>query len=583
MKTTPSTDALIEGLQSFAQTVDGVPTIREMRIDGPYSPYYYKDEFGSWHQALRRAGIQPTHGFPRDVSRPALIEELQNVAEQADRPPRRRDVDEYGEYDYTLYDEEFSSFIHALKEADIEPDEKQYRFSSVETPDHKQGSANIEKLRQDGPTPGTDLSNGVSAKDRELGIWKFGITSGTTTPADPIYYLNNDHAPELVLRRFFQHNPDVLEYRSPHGIKMEIADHKPSWKDIGQDIVDELVESGLFPDDEFEHLVIIHCAGNQTFQTCAHQSITSPVDTHQLPIENVDVEGARPLWGFPREHKAIWEALSTADGLLFSTRDGVYTHYVPVGTTIENQDVMTELWVKYEDGIRSGGIDKPWPYLVVGETVHEFNLPAEELSEVLDDPVPNAGVKLFDETATTSLQNRHGGFEPFLRNRDSATDQSASIDLPDDATPNDVVTFLLEIPLADYPFETAQSQLETVDKDVRTEGFREGIYEIYSGCAVCGRLLEAPDGDFDLHATHILPASANGPDVLQNGLGLCSRHRWAFEHDWFEITTEYEIQVHEHTELEGYDEMRQHQGQRLYLPNDESHQPHPHYFTKRYQ
>lgn len=197
MNTAPPADELIEGLQAYAEEIDGIPTVRGMRSDGPHSPYYHKQEFGSWHEALQAAGIEPTHGVVPDVDREELLTELRQVQQVVERPPRRRDIEEYGEIPYELYTDEFSSFIYALEEAGITPDEKQYRFSSVETPEEYQGSENIEVLRENGPTPSNELPHGVSTNDRKLGSWKFHVSSGATHTADPIYYIDGEHAPEL--------------------------------------------------------------------------------------------------------------------------------------------------------------------------------------------------------------------------------------------------------------------------------------------------------------------------------------------------------------------------------------------------
>lgn len=180
MDTTPSKENLIKGLKSFAEEIDSVPTVRGMNNEGPYSPHYYKETFGSWHDALRAADIQPTHGVDPDVDRETLLEELKEISELAGKSPRRRDIEEHGEYSYSLYDEEFESFVRALEEAGIDPDEKQYRFSSVDTPEEKKGSSNIEKLRNDGPTPSTKLPHGMSMKDRHYGMAKFEMSSGST-------------------------------------------------------------------------------------------------------------------------------------------------------------------------------------------------------------------------------------------------------------------------------------------------------------------------------------------------------------------------------------------------------------------
>lgn len=583
MDARPSREELIAGLQAFTDEIGSVPTVREIREDGPHSAYYYKDEFGSWHEALRASDIQPTHGVHPDADREELLGELRRIDEKRDGPPRGRTIKDQGEYEYQLYIEEFGSFIHALEEAGIEPSEKQYRFSSVETPEEKQGSANIQKLRENGPTPGDDLPQGRSTKDRELGIWKFEITSGSTRSADPIYYLDGEHAPELVLRRFFSHNPHVLQYRSPHGIKIGIKNHQPSWAEIGQDLVDELVDQG-FADTSFENLVIIDITSGEELQYVFGASISNQVDTDTLEFDPEYQLGTRPVWGFPREQTDVWTELTEDDALIFKTESGRFTHYVPVAATTSNQNVMKELWVEYDDNeIRVDGIEKPWPKLVIGKQVETFSLPEAELSETLDVDFTNDAIQWLSESALEQFNNSYGSFTTFLRNRDQPDQpQLAGLETEDLAV-QEIVEILLDLDEDAVPDSSSDDALEEIERQKRKEAFREGIYEIYTGCAICGELTESPSGSLDLEAAHIVPKAEGGPDVLQNGLGLCSKHHWAFDNGWFEISPEYEISVSDSPELEGYDDLAQYHGKNLYLPYDDQYAPHPKYLAQRLQ
>lgn len=581
MDASPSKDALIDGLKSLATTLDGVPTVREMRSEGPYSPYYYKESFGSWHGALRAAGIQPTHGVDPDVDRDELIADLRRVDGQCEGPPRRRQVDEYGNYAYSVYDDEFDSFLHALKEAGIEPTEKQYRFSAIETPEEKKGSANIQTLREEGPTPGGELPNGMSANDRQLGMWKFDMSSGATQPADPIYYLDGEHAPELVLRRFFTHNPHVLEYRDPHGIKLDIKNHKPSWKETGQNLIDELVEDG-FADTELRNAILVDVTDDETLQHCFQASIRDAVDTAALPLDSRLQSGTRPIWGFPRAHEDAWNALTQSDAILFSTKPGYFTHYLTVDATTTNPDAMADLWVEYDDeGVRTGGIERPWPHLVIGNQLKEIAVPVSEFAEEADTALTENNIQWLPETALSSFKNSYGSIETYLRNR-TQTNESPLTGLdPDNLSVQDVVEILIDISPEDLPTTVSDTELAQIERETREEAFREGIYEAYSGCAICGQLIESPNGSIDIEAAHIVPKADGGPDLIQNGLGLCSKHHWAFDNGWFKLTTDYEIHVRDHPELEGYNDLSEYHGQTLYLPADDNLSPHPQYLAQR--
>ncbi|QLH83810.1 homing endonuclease associated repeat-containing protein [Halosimplex pelagicum] len=581
MDTAPPRDDLLAELRNFHEDIGRVPTVREMRNEGPYSPHYYKDKFGSWHDALRAADIQPTHGVRPDVDREELVTSLQEVDEKIERSPRRTDVDEHGEFPYILYDEEFGSFVHALEEAGISPDEKQYRFSSVETPPELRGSANIQKLREGGPTPGSELPQGRSMKDRERGVWKFRISSGAIEQPDPIYYLNGEHVPELVIRRFFKSNPHVLEHRDPHGIRMAIGEHKPSWKEIGFEVVDELVSEGAFPEASFANLIVVRVNASEMSQYCFERSIETLIDGGEIPDDNIDSSDKHPIWGFSEEQEMIWRDLSERDGILFATQQGTFTHYMSVRETVQDTDFMIDLWVEYEDGIRAGGIEEPQPYIVIGEEIREISVPETELAADLDVELSESAVQQLNEERLETFTNRFGNFTTYLRDRERSDTGSSTITLGADSDLQDVSEALLGFPTDELPLFAEESRLNEVDTQVRKAAFREGIYEIYSGCAICGKLFESPSGEHNLEAAHILPRADDGPDVLQNGLALCSRHHWAFDNGWFEIDETYEIEIQDHPNLAGHEEFLRFNGESLHLPEREGLHPHPQYIQER--
>jgi hypothetical protein len=53
-------EELIDELQRLAQELDRPPTTRQMNEQGKFSPSPFKNLFGSWIEALRAAGLEPT-------------------------------------------------------------------------------------------------------------------------------------------------------------------------------------------------------------------------------------------------------------------------------------------------------------------------------------------------------------------------------------------------------------------------------------------------------------------------------------------------------------------------------------------
>ena len=80
----------------------------------------------------------------------------------------------------------------------------------------------------------------------------------------------------------------------------------------------------------------------------------------------------------------------------------------------------------------------------------------------------------------------------------------------------------------------------------RNPSFRNQVMVAYEyRCAVCGfdvRLKTSPIG---LEAAHIKWYQAGGPDIVSNGLALCTLHHKLFDRGVFTISTEGQIQVSE--------------------------------------
>lgn len=109
---------------------------------------------------------------------------------------------------------------------------------------------------------------------------------------------------------------------------------------------------------------------------------------------------------------------------------------------------------------------------------------------------------------------------------------------------------------------------------VRNVAFRDILLDAYEKrCAVCGVPL-AVDDLTELEAAHIVAVSEQGPDDPRNGLSLCVRHHWAFDHGVFTLNDELEIRSF----LDGpdpHDELED--GAEIEVPDDPARRPHPFY------
>jgi len=119
---------LLNELQRVADIVDGRPTTEDMNEDGKYGTKPYYNRFGSWNRAVELAGFEPFTGTSEDIySTEELIAELQRLAEERGRPPTTDDMWKHGRMSTQPFVNRFGSWIAALREAGLEPTERQLR------------------------------------------------------------------------------------------------------------------------------------------------------------------------------------------------------------------------------------------------------------------------------------------------------------------------------------------------------------------------------------------------------------------------------------------------------------------------
>ena len=135
----------------------------------------------------------------------------------------------------------------------------------------------------------------------------------------------------------------------------------------------------------------------------------------------------------------------------------------------------------------------------------------------------------------------------------------------------------LERALDDDPQLTDEEEAYTeARRRARDTAFSKLVRDAYDNtCAVCGRSRQTPDGNPEVEAAHIYPKREGGSDDVRNGLALCKLHHWAFDVGWLAASDDYEILVKDAPDREGYYELKQLEGDRLHLPENEDAEPHP--------
>lgn len=106
---------------------------------------------------------------------------------------------------------------------------------------------------------------------------------------------------------------------------------------------------------------------------------------------------------------------------------------------------------------------------------------------------------------------------------------------------------------------------------VRDVAFRDVVLGAYKKvCAVCGPPLRR-DSYIDLQAAHIVGVAGRGPDDPRNGLSLCHRHHWAFDHGVFALSDELRVMPLV-DEADPHGELRE--GEAILVPSDATLAPH---------
>lgn len=126
----PTDTELIEELQRLADSLDKTPTFDKMNTHGKYSSPTYVNRFGSWNAAIEKAGLDIN--TPQEYSDQELLTHLQNLADELDKTPSSKDMNEHGDHHTETYRQRFDSWNNALEEAGLEKNRDDPRKGTVE-------------------------------------------------------------------------------------------------------------------------------------------------------------------------------------------------------------------------------------------------------------------------------------------------------------------------------------------------------------------------------------------------------------------------------------------------------------------
>jgi hypothetical protein len=81
----------------------------------------YLKIWGSWLNALSHAGIEPDNGQRVKIEREELVKDFKSVAEAVGHPPSYNEIDEHSQFSPATYEREFGSFLDAKAACGFEP------------------------------------------------------------------------------------------------------------------------------------------------------------------------------------------------------------------------------------------------------------------------------------------------------------------------------------------------------------------------------------------------------------------------------------------------------------------------------
>lgn len=159
------TDELLVELRRLAAALEKTPSEQDMTAKGHHGIQAYTDRFGSWNKAVDAAGFSPRKDR-KERDRKELIDEIKRVADTLKKTPSSRDVAEHGAFARSTYRDQFGSWKNALEAAGFELQNESQRIPRDELlaevrrlADKHNGQPTSGDMRRDGAySPGTYIN-----------------------------------------------------------------------------------------------------------------------------------------------------------------------------------------------------------------------------------------------------------------------------------------------------------------------------------------------------------------------------------------------------------------------------------------
>jgi hypothetical protein len=169
---------LLNEIKHLAKILEKTPSIKEMDESGKYSGTTYRDRFGTWNEAVLAAGLELNTGNT-ELSDATLIENMRDFALALDRTPTQKAMIEEGPHAPSTYVNHFGTWNEAVRKAGLEPNTQGSKPSDQDLIDElERVTMNLGKIpAQREFKQESEMS--ISAYHNHFGTWKAAIeTSG---------------------------------------------------------------------------------------------------------------------------------------------------------------------------------------------------------------------------------------------------------------------------------------------------------------------------------------------------------------------------------------------------------------------
>jgi len=141
---------------------DGAPTISEFNEHSDTSDSTIRRRFGSWNEAVTKAGFEPNQSGPGPrYSDDELAAELRRLRDTVGHPPTKSDMDEQGAYASATYKNRFGSWMNALTETFDDVTESNLHSFRADNAGATGTRARISRLKTSSPIFRRSLTNSV--------------------------------------------------------------------------------------------------------------------------------------------------------------------------------------------------------------------------------------------------------------------------------------------------------------------------------------------------------------------------------------------------------------------------------------